>query len=96
MDNTISGNTANNNTYAGIMLEESHDNSITGNTLIGNSECIVEVDCLENEFKDNSCDYGEKPDIPIPGYNLFFLLGTLSILSIIIIISKKLKEKKHY
>ena len=79
---TVSGNTANNNGN-GIYLLNSNYNTISGNTLIGNDECINEVDCIDNIFENNNCGI-------IPGYNLFFLLGTLSVA--IILVSKKLKK----
>ena len=80
---TISGNTANNNGEAGISLKLSSYNLISKNTLLGNGECILEVDCEGNNFENNNCGI-------IPGYNLFFLLGTLSF--VIIFINKKLKK----
>ena len=91
----ISGNTANHNQY-GVYLDNSNNNIVSGNSLIGNIECIVEVDCQGNEFSDNgACTYGQDEDggggiIP---YNLFYLLGIPSVLLIIIIlISKKIKK----
>ena len=57
---------------------------------MGNEECINEVSCKGNEFKDNEyCTYGEGDGI-ILGYNLFILLGVLSVLAIFI--SKNLKK----
>jgi len=53
------------------------------NKFLGNYECIREVDCNGNIFENNDCGI-------IPGYSLFFLLGTLSVA--IILISKKLKK----
>jgi len=92
--NTVSGNTANYNYRYGINLCESNYNVVSGNTLIGNDECIVEDNCIGNEFSDNgSCTYGDggsKGDGAIPGYNLFFLLAILSVA--VILISKKLKK----
>ena len=89
-NNTISGNTANNNNLSGIDLYSSDNNTISGNTLIGNGECIVESeDCRGNTFSDNgSCTYGQGNG-GIPGYNLFFLLGILSV--VVIVLSKKVK-----
>jgi len=87
-NNTLSGNTANYNRY-GIYLSRSSSNTVSGNNLMGNDECIVEEDCQGNVFRDNgSCSYGETGQ-PIPGYNLFFLLGILSVISIIISIKLK-------
>ena len=59
VNNTISGNIANYN-QVGIRLEGTDNNIISGNTLIGNDKCIVEIDCHGNEFKDNEgCRYPE-------------------------------------
>ncbi|TKJ23308.1 MAG: hypothetical protein CEE43_04015 [Promethearchaeota archaeon Loki_b32] len=92
--NTVSGNTANYNYRYGMNLCESNYNVISGNTLIGNDACIVEDNCVGNEFSDNgSCTYGDggsKGDGTISGYNLFFLLAILSVA--VILISKKLKK----
>ncbi|HDZ17102.1 hypothetical protein LCGC14_1213810 [marine sediment metagenome] len=88
--NIISGNIANNNTN-GIHLDESDRNTITGNTLIGNTVCIVEVNCQENTFSNNgACTYGQGGNDIIPGYNLLFLLGILSVT--VILTSKRLKK----
>ncbi|MBA7659096.1 hypothetical protein ES703_67060 [subsurface metagenome] len=89
--NTISGNTANYNTY-GVYLRDSNYNTVSGNTLIGNDECIFEKNCQGNEFSDNGdCKYGERDgEQPIPGYNVLFLLGILSVAAILII--KKVKK----
>ncbi|MBA7475044.1 hypothetical protein ES707_10408 [subsurface metagenome] len=80
--NTISGNTANDN-KRGIYLHCSRYNTISGNTFLGNDECIVEENCEGNIFENNDCGI-------IPGYNLFFLLGALSVA--VILTSKKLKK----
>ena len=52
--NTISGNTANYNQW-GIFLYNNGNNIVSGNTLIGNDECIVELDCQGNVIQDNDC-----------------------------------------
>ena len=80
--NTISGNTANDN-KCGIFLFGSRYNTISGNTFLGNDRCIVEKDCEGNILENNDCGI-------IPGYNLFFLLGALSVAVILTI--KKLKK----
>lgn len=89
--NLISGNTANNNIEIGIYLAYySNYNTISGNDLKGNDKCIEEYNCKGNKFSNNKyCDYGEG-DGRIPGYNLFVLLGILSIVAITL--SKKLKK----
>ncbi len=85
----IEGNTVNNNT-SGIGIILSNNNIISGNILIGNDECIIQENSKGNQFSDNgSCTYGQGGGT-IPGYYLFFLLGILSI--VVIILSKKLKK----
>ena len=84
-NNTILGNSIKEN-YIGIYLRRSNYNNVTGNILIGNDECIVEEECVGNIFENNNCHVG---DI-IPGYNLFYLLGILSV--IIVLLGKKLKK----
>jgi len=88
---TISENSANHNTY-GIKLWRLNRNTISGNDLSGNYICIEEDDCEGNTFSDNgSCTYGvENGGQAIPGYNLFLLLGVLSV--VVILMSKKLKK----
>ncbi|MFX1575326.1 MAG: NosD domain-containing protein, partial [Promethearchaeota archaeon] len=88
--NTISGNTANYN-GDGIFLLESNYNIVSGNTLQGNGRyCIFEENCIGNTFSDNgSCTYGQDSE-RIPGYNLFILLGIISV--VVIIMGEKLKK----
>jgi len=88
--NMVSVNTANNNTDFGIYLNGSEYNTISGNILIGNDECIAEASSLRNTFSDNdACTYGQGGG-GIPGYNLFLLLGILSLVAIVI--GKKVKK----
>ena len=83
--NNISGNTIKSNEY-GMVLVVSNYNTITDNKLIGNKYCILEDTCEGNIFENNDCV--RKPEVP--GYNIFFLLSILSIVSIII--GKKIKK----
>jgi len=53
--NIISGNTANYNKEYGMVLYTSSFNTISGNNLIGNDECIVEINCQGNIIQDNDC-----------------------------------------
>lgn len=85
-NNTISGNIVNYNTD-GINLKLSNYNKILGNNLIGNVKCIYESDCNGNFFENNNCGIEGKI---IPGYYLTILLGTLSIVTMLI--TKKLKK----
>ncbi len=89
-NNNILGNTVGYSRY-GISLHRSNNNDITGNTLIGNYECIFEDNCQGNTFSDNDrCTYGQSGNAIIPGYNLLFLLGILSVT--VILTSKRLKK----
>lgn len=88
-NNTVLGNTANDNSNFGIRLYSSDNNTVSGNTLIGNYGCIYEYDSQGNEFSNNGgCQGGGI----IPGYNLFFLLIALSVA--MILIRKKLRFTK--
>jgi len=78
-NNTISGNTANNNNLSGIDLFSSDNNTISGNTLIGNDECIVEENCQGNAFSDNGdCTYGESEDAEGIPIELIILISVIS------------------
>ena len=81
--NTILGNTANYNNYGIYLQFMSNYNIISGNLLIGNNVCISEMACEGNVIENNICGY------VISGYNLFFLLGILSVT--LIMIRKKIK-----
>ncbi|MFX0001152.1 MAG: nitrous oxide reductase family maturation protein NosD [Candidatus Hodarchaeota archaeon] len=96
-NNNVSGNTANDNTLYGILLHESSYNTISGNTLLRNGECIDEVgNCVGNVFSDNGeCTYGVVSSDGIPGFSLNILIGTLLVAVIFISfnITKKWKIK---
>ena len=83
----ISGNDINHNKNYGIYFINCINNTITGNSLIGNEKCFNEVHSEDNVFKNNVC---RDRISAIPGYNLFFLLGILSIIAIII--GKRIKK----
>jgi len=55
----------------------SNFNMVSGNTLIGNDECIVEENCQGNTFSDNGeCTYGQgNGGIPI---EIIFLISVIS------------------
>ena len=80
-NNTITSNSIRNN-YVGIYLENSSYNSVNDNILSGNGRCIEEEDCEGNVIENNDC--GEEEPI-IFGYNLLFLMGIISLISIILI-----------
>jgi len=91
-DNYIFNNTINDN-KDGILLTESSYNTITNNTLIGNFNCIVEINSTENFIGNNTCENRvlNRSAIVI-GYNLYFIVGLLSFISIITI---KIKVKNR-
>ena len=89
-NNDVIGNTANYTSHNGIYLDYSDYNIVSGSILIGNTECIAEQNCQGNKFSDNGdCTYSQGDGV-IPGYNLYFLLGILSF--VVIILSKKVKK----
>jgi parallel beta-helix repeat protein len=82
------GNTINHNNM-GIYLSSSNYNIVSGNILKGSNYnnfpdgCIYEINCIGNIFSDNGpCTNGQED--AILGYNLFFLLGILSVVAIIL------------
>ncbi|MFW9829408.1 MAG: NosD domain-containing protein [Candidatus Thorarchaeota archaeon] len=94
--NSISGNIVNNNSCS-IFLDHSNYNYIYENIIFGNTECVKELDCIGNIFKDNQfCNYGEdnEDNETVPGYNMMFLYCILFIVSILIF--KKVKNQKKF
>ena len=77
-NNTVLGNTANIN-YKGIVLWNSDYNIVLRNTLLENVVCVLEVISEGNLFEKKDCRIGT-----VPRYNVFFLLGILSVLVILI------------
>jgi parallel beta-helix repeat protein len=98
-NNTVSGNTANDNILYGILLHESSYNTISGNTLLRNGECIDEIgNCEGNVFSDNGeCPYGIVSAQGIPGFVLYVSIGILTVavisVSIIIILKRRMVKK---
>ncbi|MFX1304970.1 MAG: nitrous oxide reductase family maturation protein NosD, partial [Promethearchaeota archaeon] len=88
-NNNISGNTINYNQY-GIYLEWSNYTTVSGNQFRGNDKCWVEVNCEDNVFEDNNC----VSPLASPGYGIFFLIGIISITSIILILLKRRRQSK--
>ena len=85
--NNVSENIANKNDRYGLNLIWSDNNIFSHNILLGNGKCMDEYRCEGNIFDNNNCG-----ELIISGYNLFFLLGILSIVSIIL--NKKLRNSK--
>jgi len=84
-NNTILGNIANYN-QVGIRLEGTDNNIVSGNTLIGNDKCIVEIDCRGNEFKDNEgCIYPKITEPPLE-YLPSILIISITIVGISVFI----------
>ena len=87
-NNTLTGNTANSNTGDGIYLRHSNYTRVIGNTLHGNSECIVEEVCVGNSKINNDCGNGNE----IPGFTWALVLVVVSGLSLLAMAMKR-KEK---
>ena len=85
----ISGNNINYNNDYGIYLLVCKNNTITANSLNGNEKCFNEEYSEGNVFENNEC---RDRKTFILGYNLFILLGILSITTIII--GKRVKVLK--
>jgi len=97
-DNDIIQNTANNN-YYGIALENSHANLISGNTLLNNTICLYQENCMDNVLIGNDCGKAAAGvssgsgggggsgdgEEAIPGYNMFILIGVICIISTVLI-----------
>ena len=92
-DNAISGNTVNSNIDIGIYLDSSNNNTVSGNLFTGNGLCINETNCVGNEFSNNGdCLYGiAVSGDDIPGYNLYILIG---IMSVLLVLSIRIKKKR--
>jgi len=89
----ISGNTANYNRY-GIHLYKSHSNIISGNILIGNDECIFELECEENIFENNTCIKGGFPSMLIIA--IIYTAGGIGLsVVIIVLLLKKLRVSER-
>jgi parallel beta-helix repeat protein len=92
-DNIILGNIVNDN-YCGIDLKRSDYNTISGNTLLGNEECITEVDCIGNEFSNNSCS-AYSNDFPFERiFLILIIIGGISGLIVLILLINKSKIRK--
>ncbi len=83
-NNIIRQNTINNHVDIGLYLDHSNYNTIKDNELIGNTYgCIEEVDCVGNIFENNNC--GEEEFPIIYGYNIFFLISAIAVVSMILV-----------
>ena len=92
-NNTITGNTAYTNTAIntiGIYLLHSDYNIITGNTLIGNGECILEDTCYSNFFENNNCIYNIQEESEKLVSYIIMILIVISFVAIIIGINMKM------
>ena len=63
--NNITSNSINHNHLYGLYLRRSDNNSIIENNLIGNENCIYEINCIGNIFIDNICNRTNKIFIEI-------------------------------
>ncbi|TFF88169.1 MAG: hypothetical protein EU549_03515 [Promethearchaeota archaeon] len=96
-NNTIYNNTINYNEGYGINLIESNYTIVLNNLLIENVEgCINEVNCIGTVINNNICielpGNGDGEEPLIFGYDIFILLGLVSIISLIVV--KKIKKAK--
>ncbi len=89
--NRVSGNTANNNSR-GIYLWLSDYNTISGNTLLGNDECIVERNCEGNIFENNDC--GEGDEIPLELIVLISVFCGCAVIGVVIVLLIRIKRKR--
>ncbi|MFW9827665.1 MAG: NosD domain-containing protein [Candidatus Thorarchaeota archaeon] len=94
-NNVIIGNTANNHRYSGIYLGYSDYNIVSGNNFMYNEYCIMEKNCVENQFSNNRilCFYNQRIIFMIAlGFSIF---GGLLVLSIIFYRLIKVKKKRE-
>ena len=97
--NNIYDNTAKNNTY-GLCLEDSSYNCISGNTLVNNTYNYNETGICEGNRdcrvaagpSGGNGDSGASGDKAIPLGNYFFVFITISVITLIIIVRKRLKR----
>jgi len=93
-DNDIWGNIANYNSCGVYLFLDCANNTISGNTLIGNSVCIYEDETSSsNIFENNDC--GEDDGI---FFVLFILISSISggaviVIATILLIGRKRKRK---
>jgi parallel beta-helix repeat protein len=96
--NDISNNVINYSNQYGLELHVSNYNNIVDNTFYCNRDgCWIEENCVGNTFANNICEpcpdgttNGDRP--VIPSYDVFLVLGILS-LGTILLTRKKLKKK---
>lgn len=89
--NIIAENNIKNSTW-GIDLYNSNYNNVTGNILVNNEYCITEDLCDGNIIQDNQCLYEIEPG-GISGYDLPLLIFLISMISSIIVLSFKKRNK---
>lgn len=88
--NNISKNICNNNEEVGIYIYSGVNNSVTWNTILGNSDCIWDYgsetiinnninDCDETE---ETPDDDDDPTLEIPGYELIAMISLIGIFSL--------------
>jgi len=96
-NNTILGNIANYNNV-GIRLENTNNNIISGNSLIGNVKCIVEIGCSGNKFEDNEgCKYPKntEPSLEYLPFILIFATAIIGISIFMILQNHKMFKKSQ-
>jgi parallel beta-helix repeat protein len=98
-NSNIVNNTMNNNIGYGLRLEDSHSIIVSDNIFRCNTmDCWIDEGGTGNTFIDNVCDdcdgngngNGDGTGF-VPGYNLLFIIGVLSVITIILL----RKRRKH-
>lgn len=85
-NNNISRNILTNHCVA-LYLERSNYNNVIENVMIQNLKCIEEIDCIENLYRDNSCDL-DVIQPAIPGFDIYYLIGILFLFAVVSVIRK--------
>lgn len=75
--NTLTGNTLFNNSIA-INLVNSNFNRITGNSLRGNRQCILQTGCTGNIFENNDCGAPDNTLILLLALGIIAIAGSVS------------------
>ncbi len=91
-NNNISKNILTGHCFA-LYLERSNYSNVIENLMTQNLNCIEEIDCFGNIYRDNSCDLDVIPQA-IPGFDIYFLIGILFLFIVISVISKFKRKNK--
>lgn len=70
-----------------LYLERSNYSNVIENVMKQNLKCIEEIDCIENFYRDNSCDLDVIPPA-IPGFDIYLLIGITFLFAVVSVIRK--------